>query len=346
MTVAMTGNIDRVEVITSVQRRRRWSAEEKARIVQETYAPGMSVSLVARQHGVAPNQLFTCGGCMPRERCWRSGQWCPLPNTALCSTSELQRLLGKKTLENEILREVLDLVQPKKRLLRHPLPRGTARREGDIRYAQGGALQSSRASSTEADPKAPGPSATARGSGCHRDQGADRRSTDLWVSTHPCAAPASAPRTGRYGSERQAGLPGHESAPSSVRPPHRERRGTAARGPHRGRPPRCALVLGRVRDRLRQRRESAHRLHAGLLRPRGDLLGGDNRRHRQLRHSRPDGRKRRAPLRAGRQIAPADRVAVGQRLALYCRRNPRAGAIYRLGAVHDTDPKPPIERHG
>jgi hypothetical protein len=52
-------NIDRVEVITSVQRRRRWSAEEKARIVQETFAPGMSVSLVARQHGVAPNQLFT-----------------------------------------------------------------------------------------------------------------------------------------------------------------------------------------------------------------------------------------------------------------------------------------------
>ena len=54
----MTGSIDRVEVITSVQRRRRWSAEDKARIVQETYAPGMSVSLVARQHGVAPNQVF------------------------------------------------------------------------------------------------------------------------------------------------------------------------------------------------------------------------------------------------------------------------------------------------
>ena len=49
--MSMTGNVDRVEVITSVQRRRRWSAEDKARIVQETYAPGMSVSLVARQHG-------------------------------------------------------------------------------------------------------------------------------------------------------------------------------------------------------------------------------------------------------------------------------------------------------
>src|SRR5215831_15724909 len=58
MPMSMTGNIDRIEVITSVQRRRRWSAEEKARIVQETYAPGMSVSLVARQHGVAPNQVF------------------------------------------------------------------------------------------------------------------------------------------------------------------------------------------------------------------------------------------------------------------------------------------------
>lgn len=57
--MSMTGKIDRVEVITSVQRRRRWSAEEKARIVEETYAAGMSVSLVARQHGVAPNQVFT-----------------------------------------------------------------------------------------------------------------------------------------------------------------------------------------------------------------------------------------------------------------------------------------------
>ena len=63
-------------------------------------------------------------------------------------------------------------------------------------------------------------------------------------------------------------------------------------------------------------------------------------------NSRPDGRKRRAPLRAGRQIAPADRVAVGQRLALYRQGNPQPGAIYRLGAVHDTDPKPSIERHG
>src|SRR6516165_12460868 len=49
----------RVEIITSVQRRRRWTAAEKVRIVEETFEPGMTVSLVARRHGVAPNQLFT-----------------------------------------------------------------------------------------------------------------------------------------------------------------------------------------------------------------------------------------------------------------------------------------------
>jgi transposase-like protein len=50
--------IDRIDVVTSVQWRRRWSAEEKARIVQQTYSPGRSVSLAARQHAVVPNQVF------------------------------------------------------------------------------------------------------------------------------------------------------------------------------------------------------------------------------------------------------------------------------------------------
>ena len=55
----MTGKIDRIEVITSVQRQQRRSAEAKAEIVQEIYAPGVSVSLVARRHGVAPNKVFS-----------------------------------------------------------------------------------------------------------------------------------------------------------------------------------------------------------------------------------------------------------------------------------------------
>jgi transposase len=125
--VSMTGKIERVEVITSVQRRRRWSAEEKAAIVQETYAPGMSVSLVARRHGIAPNQLFTwrrlyASGALSAvgagEEVVAASEYRALHH----QVRELQRLLGKKTLENEILREALDLVQPKKRLLRAPSP--------------------------------------------------------------------------------------------------------------------------------------------------------------------------------------------------------------------------------
>lgn len=37
-----------------------WSAEEKAAMVRESLGPGKTVSMVARQHGVNPNQLFHC----------------------------------------------------------------------------------------------------------------------------------------------------------------------------------------------------------------------------------------------------------------------------------------------
>jgi transposase len=57
--VSMSNPTDRIETITSVQGRRRWTASEKVRMVEETFEPGLTVSLVARRHGVAPNQLFT-----------------------------------------------------------------------------------------------------------------------------------------------------------------------------------------------------------------------------------------------------------------------------------------------
>src|SRR3712207_1828734 len=59
MTDRMTNTLERIEIITSVQRRRRWTAAEKLRLGEATFAPGMTVSLVARQNGVAPNQRFT-----------------------------------------------------------------------------------------------------------------------------------------------------------------------------------------------------------------------------------------------------------------------------------------------
>ena len=50
---------DRVEVITSVQRRRRWSVEEKLRIVAESLRPGVTVRSVARRYELNSNQLYT-----------------------------------------------------------------------------------------------------------------------------------------------------------------------------------------------------------------------------------------------------------------------------------------------
>src|SRR5215204_4801350 len=48
----------RVEVITGVGRRRRWSLEEKARIVAESLDPATTSSAVARRHGLHASQLF------------------------------------------------------------------------------------------------------------------------------------------------------------------------------------------------------------------------------------------------------------------------------------------------
>ena len=57
--VSMSNPTDRVEIITSVQRRRRWTAAEKGRIVEETFEPGMMVSLVVRRHGEKTFEALT-----------------------------------------------------------------------------------------------------------------------------------------------------------------------------------------------------------------------------------------------------------------------------------------------
>jgi transposase len=49
----------RVEVLDGLERRRRWSQDDKARIVEETLAPGAKVTEVARRNGVAPSVVFT-----------------------------------------------------------------------------------------------------------------------------------------------------------------------------------------------------------------------------------------------------------------------------------------------
>ena len=109
----------RVEVITSVQRRRRWSTSEKVRLVEEAMQPGSSVSLVARRHGLSPSLLFSW-----QRRMIEGGHQAVHADEDVVGTShvrdlekrvrDLERLLGRKTMEVEILKEALDLARSKK----------------------------------------------------------------------------------------------------------------------------------------------------------------------------------------------------------------------------------------
>jgi transposase len=116
-----------IEVITSIQRRRRWAAEEKRALVEEAEQPGASVSSVARKYGVNPNQLFHWRrlirqGSLSAVRADEEVVPVSEVKQMRARVRELERLLGKKTMEAEILKEALELSREKKLLLRMPLP--------------------------------------------------------------------------------------------------------------------------------------------------------------------------------------------------------------------------------
>jgi len=126
MSDTSSKEVQRIEVITSVQRRRRWSVAEKIRIVQECEQPGMSVSYVARKYDLAPNMLFRW------RRLMREGGLSAIQaNEPVIGASEvrrlknrireLERLLGKKTMEVEILKEAIEIGREKKLISRVPL---------------------------------------------------------------------------------------------------------------------------------------------------------------------------------------------------------------------------------
>ncbi len=67
-TTAKADSFRRIEVITGVGRRRRWTDEEKARIVAESLDPATTASAVARRYGLHASQLFVW-----RQQLQRSG---------------------------------------------------------------------------------------------------------------------------------------------------------------------------------------------------------------------------------------------------------------------------------
>ena len=116
-----------VEIITGRERRRRYTANEKLALVEATYQPGMTVSAVARLHNVSPSLLFKW-----RQLLSQGGQVAVKADEDVVAASkvreleqrvrELERLLGRKTMEVEILKEALANAREKKPVWQLPSP--------------------------------------------------------------------------------------------------------------------------------------------------------------------------------------------------------------------------------
>ena len=123
----MPNRVDRVEIVTGRERRRRYSLEQKLALVEETMQPGMTVSAVARIHGVSPSLLFNW-----RRLMTQGGQVAVKADEDVVGVSrareleqrvrELERLLGRKTLEVEVLKEALAVARGEKPLWQLPSP--------------------------------------------------------------------------------------------------------------------------------------------------------------------------------------------------------------------------------
>jgi len=123
----------RVEVITSVQRRRRWPTAEKIRLVEETMQPGCRCPMWPGERASLPACCFNW-----RRRMLEGGLQAVQADEDVVGTSrvrelerrvrELERLLGRKTMEVEILKEALDVARVKKPSLQ--LPSWNDRKDG------------------------------------------------------------------------------------------------------------------------------------------------------------------------------------------------------------------------
>jgi transposase len=106
--------------------RRRYTAEQKKMILEEAHRPGQSISAVARRFGISPSLVFNWQRQMDDggQRALEAGEPVVPESEAKmlrARVRELERLLGKKTMENEILKEAVEIARAKKWL-----PRGSS----------------------------------------------------------------------------------------------------------------------------------------------------------------------------------------------------------------------------
>ena len=116
----------KIEVVTTVQRRRRWSVTEKLEILAEAEQPGMSMSYVARKHGIAATQIFKWKKLKEAGALTAVGsEEEVLPVSQVRQLQErirrLENILGRKTEEVEILKEAVRIGREKKLISHKPL---------------------------------------------------------------------------------------------------------------------------------------------------------------------------------------------------------------------------------
>ena len=116
----------KVELVTTVQRRRRWSVAEKLEILSEAEQPGMSMSYVARKHGIAATQIFKWKKLKEAGALTAVGsEEEVLPVSQVRQLQErirrLENILGRKTEEVEILKEAVRIGREKKLISHKPL---------------------------------------------------------------------------------------------------------------------------------------------------------------------------------------------------------------------------------
>src|SRR5262249_8961920 len=99
----MSSSVDRGEVFSQIQRRRRWSVDQKLAILAEAGQPGMPISYGARRHGISPSLLFGWRRRMSeggKEAVRADDEVVPKAQVRELQkrSRELERVLGKKTL--------------------------------------------------------------------------------------------------------------------------------------------------------------------------------------------------------------------------------------------------------
>lgn len=113
-------------ILFNSKRYQRFSAEQKRIFIEEAHTVDNSISIVARKYGIAPSCLYEWRRQMEEGslQSLKSGESVvPVSEVKALKAKirDLERILGQKTVQLEILKEAVELGREKKLISRAPL---------------------------------------------------------------------------------------------------------------------------------------------------------------------------------------------------------------------------------